>query len=58
MVLATFDRVDHFICFCKILHTLVISCSQDDARCILSCNILPSQNKLGKERKVKSGHMR
>ena len=25
MVLARFDRFDHFICFCKILHILVLS---------------------------------
>ena len=48
MVIARFDRIDHFICFCKILHVLVLSCSQDDTRCILSCNILPSQSKYGK----------
>ena len=47
MLLARFDWADQFICFCKILHILVISCSHDDARCILSCNILLSQSKHG-----------
>ena len=33
------------LCFFKSLHIIVISCSQDGTRCILSCNILSSRSK-------------